>query len=69
MYIYRKMQLLLGHIYSLFTWDACSFVSGSQDGTSRLWDIRQPECAHVIPARPSSIFSKFSKKFKIKVFI
>ncbi|CAF0783266.1 unnamed protein product [Adineta steineri] len=43
-----------GHIYSLFTWDACSFVSGSQDGTSRLWDIRQPECVHVIPPRPSN---------------
>lgn len=43
-----------GHIYSLFTWDACSFVSASQDGTSRLWDIRQPECAHVVPPRPSN---------------
>ncbi|CAF0884052.1 unnamed protein product [Adineta ricciae] len=43
-----------GHIYSLFAWDACSFVSGSQDGTSRLWDIRQPECVNVIPPRPSN---------------
>ncbi|UJR37530.1 hypothetical protein I4U23_030232 [Adineta vaga] len=43
-----------GHIYSLFAWDACSFVSGSQDGTSRLWDIRQPECVAVIPPRPSN---------------
>jgi WD40 repeat protein len=43
-----------GHIYSLFAWDACSFVSGSQDGTSRLWDIRQPECVNVIASRPSN---------------
>ncbi|CAF3653659.1 unnamed protein product [Rotaria socialis] len=43
-----------GHIYSLFPWDACSFVSGSQDGTSRLWDIRQPNCVNVIAPRPSN---------------
>ncbi|CAF3439761.1 unnamed protein product [Rotaria sp. Silwood1] len=43
-----------GHIYSLFAWDACSFVSGSQDGTSRLWDIRQPNCVNVIAPRPSN---------------
>ncbi|CAF0999779.1 unnamed protein product [Adineta steineri] len=40
-----------GHIYSLFTWDAYNFVSASQDGTSRLWDIRQPECINVIAPR------------------
>jgi len=43
-----------GHIYSLFAWDACSFVSASQDGTSRLWDIRQPDCVNVVAARPSN---------------
>ncbi|CAF0819321.1 unnamed protein product [Adineta ricciae] len=43
-----------GHIYSLYTWDACSFVSASQDGTSRIWDIRQPDCVHVIAPRSSN---------------
>ncbi|CAF2060965.1 unnamed protein product [Rotaria magnacalcarata] len=43
-----------GHIYSIYTWDACNFVSASQDGTSRIWDIRQPECVNVIAARPSN---------------
>ncbi|CAF1603624.1 unnamed protein product, partial [Didymodactylos carnosus] len=43
-----------GHIYSLFAWDACSFVSGSQDGTSRIWDIRQNECVNVIVPRANS---------------
>ncbi|CAF0755787.1 unnamed protein product [Didymodactylos carnosus] len=43
-----------GHIYSLFAWDACSFVSGSQDGTSRIWDIRQNECVNVIAPRASN---------------
>lgn len=51
-------QFYSGHIYSLYTWDACCFVSGSQDGTSRLWDIRQPDCVNVIAARPSSMYSK-----------
>ncbi|CAF4658672.1 unnamed protein product [Rotaria magnacalcarata] len=48
------MHLFLGHIYSIYTWDACNFVSASQDGTSRIWDIRQPECVNVIAARPSN---------------
>ena len=43
-----------GHIYSLFTWDNYSFVSASQDGTCRLWDIRQADSLHLVPARPSS---------------
>ncbi|CAF0942016.1 unnamed protein product [Rotaria sordida] len=43
-----------GHIYSLFAWDACNFVSASQDGTSRVWDIRQPDCINVIAPRPSN---------------
>ncbi|CAF1139283.1 unnamed protein product [Rotaria sp. Silwood1] len=43
-----------GHIYSLFTWDAYNFVSASQDGTSRLWDIRQRDCLNVIAPRPSN---------------
>lgn len=43
-----------GHIYSLFTWDSYNFVSASQDGTTRVWDIRQSDCIHVVPAHPSS---------------
>ncbi|ESN95311.1 hypothetical protein HELRODRAFT_92798, partial [Helobdella robusta] len=29
-----------GHIYSLYSWGNCTFVSGSQDKTARLWDLR-----------------------------
>jgi WD40 repeat protein len=64
--------LVVGHIYSIFTWDACSFATASQDGTTRLWDIRQSDCVNVIPARPSSknqsklfIFFYFIVEFKI----
>ena len=59
--------LILGHIYSLYTWDACSFVSASQDGTSRIWDIRQPDCVHVIAPRPSSNSRSETKNFELLI--
>ncbi len=58
-----------GHIYSLFAWDACSFVTGSQDGTTRIWDIRQSDCVNVIPARPSSINRNKNFVFYLKIFV
>ena len=59
-----------GHIFSLYTWDTCNFVSGSQDGTVRLWDIRQPDSITVIPARSSSIQSQQKKRsFFVFVFV
>jgi WD40 repeat protein len=50
----EQRGFFVGHIYSIFTWDACNFASASQDGTTRIWDIRQPDCINVIAARPSS---------------
>ena len=58
----EQRETILGHVYSLFAWDTCNFVSASQDGTVRLWDIRQPDCINVIAPRPSSINNKKAKE-------
>lgn len=43
-----------GHIYSIFAWGSSTFASACQDGTTRLWDVRQSECIHAIAPRSSS---------------
>ncbi|XP_071801754.1 WD repeat-containing protein 47-like isoform X2 [Asterias amurensis] len=37
-----------GHVLSLYAWGAHMVVSGSQDNTIRLWDLRTPRCVQVI---------------------
>ncbi|XP_022088994.1 WD repeat-containing protein 47-like isoform X3 [Acanthaster planci] len=37
-----------GHVLSLYCWGAHMLVSGSQDNTVRLWDLRTPRCVQVI---------------------
>ncbi|XP_038046885.1 WD repeat-containing protein 47-like isoform X2 [Patiria miniata] len=37
-----------GHVLSLYCWGAHMLVSGSQDNTVRLWDLRTPRCIQVI---------------------
>ena len=39
-----------GHVYSLHAWSSCMFISGSQDKTARLWDLRAPAAVNVIPS-------------------
>lgn len=56
-----KQQLIStyeGHqaqICSIFAWNSQNFVSASQDGTVRLWDIRQMTPVQTIGPRASSI--------------
>jgi len=45
-----------GHVYALHAWSSCMFVSGSQDKTARLWDLRAPAAVNVIPS-PSPGFT------------
>uniref|UniRef100_A0A1A9ZRD6 WD_REPEATS_REGION domain-containing protein n=1 Tax=Glossina pallidipes TaxID=7398 RepID=A0A1A9ZRD6_GLOPL len=37
-----------GHIYSIYSWENNSFVSGSQDKTVRFWDIRINESTNTV---------------------
>ena len=46
-----------GHVYSLHAWSSCMFVSGSQDKTARLWDLRAPAAVSVIPSPSPGFFT------------
>lgn len=51
-----------GHVLSLYTWGGAMFVSGSQDKTIRMWDLRTRGCVNMITAltAPSSPVNKVS---------
>ncbi|XP_059157386.1 WD repeat-containing protein 47-like [Physella acuta] len=53
----RAMSGHTGHIYSLHTWGGCMFVSGSQDKTSRFWDLRASSPITVVPAPSGSPYA------------
>lgn len=57
----KTIQTLTGHsgyIYSLYSWDNTMVVSGSQDGTACIWDLRMSSPADVIPSpSPGSAFA------------
>lgn len=55
--IFGKMSFCLaGHIYSLYGWGMQMVVSGSQDATAVVWDLRLSSPVSVIPSQSKGLW-------------